>query len=156
MGYLYKLIRFTKRTCLTCAINSISLYPLSRSRNLNFHMSCKHKQAEPLPSHRKQDPVLFQIQEFQHIFEYLPNPRETRFMTSTYAPREITRGCVGRTQRPRFDVSSLWLISRCVTNRSSRFAFGNFTREKERVGQAIWRGRGRFERGKFSTHDLSR
>lgn len=26
MGYLYKLIRFTKRTCLTCAINSISLY----------------------------------------------------------------------------------------------------------------------------------
>lgn len=100
-------------------------------------MSCKHKQAEPPPSHRKQDPVLFQIQEFQHIFESLPNPRET--------PREelydlhlrtawnYTRVCRTYTEDvSRFDVSSLWLISPYVTNRSSRSSPLEISRERER------------------------
>lgn len=114
-------------------------------------MSCKHKQAEPPPSHRKQDPVLFQIQEFQHIFKSLPNPRETpREKLYDLHPRtawNYTRVCRTYTEDvSRFDVSSLWLISPYITNRSSRSSPLEISRGRKRereseMGQAIWRGR---------------
>lgn len=100
-------------------------------------MSCKHKQAEPPPSHRKQDPVLFQIQEFQHIFKSLPNPRETpREKLYDLHPRtawNYTRVCRTYTEDvSRFDVSSLWLISPYITNRSSRSSPLEISRGRER------------------------
>ena len=100
-------------------------------------MSCKHKQAEPPPSHRKQDPVLFQIQEFQHIFKSLPNPRETpREKLYDLHPRtawNYTRVCRTYTEDvSRFDVSSLWLISPYITNRSSRSSPLEISRGRKR------------------------
>lgn len=65
-----KLIRYysniytNSRACIQTTIKNISLYSLLRSRNLNFHTWSKHKQAEPLPSHRKQDPCCSRFENF--------------------------------------------------------------------------------------------
>lgn len=80
-------------------------------------------------------------------------------MTSTHAPREITRGCVGRTQRtypalmfPPFD---LFLLTSRIDLRDLRL--WKFHEEGRERGRVRWAKQfGGEDSSKFSTHDLGR